>query len=171
MPFTSTPSHHEFIKFTMNVLLGPEDRRFVSWQDQLCRRNQELRRDGIVGFLYEGLFYKPSMSDLPLDTVKKPLHMSLFDEMDVLLRDKAQIEVDRAQIKQSLFALTYPCSQSSQEIRDALPECLVTILPDLRLLNRADPEAWTIRDNARAMRQYERVIPRIEMYVAARMIY
>jgi hypothetical protein len=52
-----------------------------------------------------------------------------------------------------------------------LPECLFRLVPDFAGLSRQAPEAWSIQDNARALRQYQTVQPKIEMYVAARIIY
>lgn len=164
------PSNHELIEAIMETLLGAEYRRFSNWIDQLCKRNQEARGDAGTGFLYEGRYYKPSNVIVQPDVKKNPLHISLHAEMDVLIRDRAAIDIDQHLIKQSLFGLLYPC-KTGQELRDALPDMLLPLIPFIQHHRRTDDEAWSIRDNPRAVRQYARVLPRIEMYVAARMIY
>lgn len=164
------PSNHELIEALMNDLLGPEYRRFSNWIDQLCKRNQEARGDVSTGFLYEGRYYKPSNVHVTPEVKKYPLHVSLQSEMDVLIRDRAVIDIDSSLIKQSFFKLLYPCTDG-QQLRDALPEMVVPLVPYLQQYKRENLEAWTIQDDPRAMKQYNKVLSRIEMYVAARMIY
>jgi hypothetical protein len=153
----------------METLIGPEDRRHVQWIDRLCRHNEKAtgRTDG---FLYEGGHYRPSTLTGPQPVNCIPLHIDLVPEMDQYLADKKTIDLDRHLIKQSLFSLLFPCNDLQGQ-RDALPECLFRLVPEFAGLSRQAPEAWSIEGNARALRQYLAVQPKIEIYVSARLIY
>lgn len=166
----SLDSNHKLIDQIMDVLFSPEDRRFASWIDQLCRRSQELQTKPVTGFLHDGLYYRPSNMIVAVDVEKRLLHDQLYDEMDTYLRDKAEVELDRAQIKQILFKLLQPC-QTQQDYRDALPDCIASVIPVIGHTPRSGPALWTIQNDARALRQYAQIEPRLEMYVAARIMY
>jgi hypothetical protein len=56
-------------------------------------------------------------------------------------------------------------------MRDSLPEYLVPIVPEFEGLSRQQPELWSILENERALRQYREIEPKIEMYVAVRLVY
>jgi hypothetical protein len=164
----SLHSNHKIIGAILDRLFGPERRRFKQWVDRLCQQNQALH--GRVGFLYEGVHYWPSTITYENKAEKKPVDESLVPEMDSYLKDKAIIDLDEHHVRQCLFNLLFPCDDG-QGRRDALPECLVGIVPAFQGMPRNRPEAWSIQENARALRQYQTVLPKIEMYVAARMIY
>jgi hypothetical protein len=166
----SLDSNHKLINVIMDVLLGPEDRRFVNWIDQLCRRNQEFQTKPVTGFLHDGVYYRPSNIAVAADVQKLLLHDELYGEMDIYLRDKAQVDLDRSQIKQILFALLYPC-QTQQDYRDALPDCIASVVPVIGHTPRSGEALWSIKDNTRALRQYAQIEARLEMYVAARIMY
>jgi len=83
----------------------------------------------------------------------------------------AKVDLEKQLIKQSLSHLLIPC-RSEQDIRDALPDCLSALMPrSIQALPRTNEEAWTIRNDERALRQYRKALPRIEFYSAARLIY
>jgi hypothetical protein len=152
-------------------LFEPEKRRIQGWVDKLIRANQEAYDvKEMPGFLYGGVFYRASWlgpGDWP---GKKALHHSLYTEMDALLKDREGVYRDRDFIRQTLVKLLQNCDNSEQ-IRNTLPEGLVAMMPSLSCIRRTDEPACTIRGDARAMRQYEKMLPKIEVYSAARLIY
>jgi hypothetical protein len=90
--------------------------------------------------------------------------------MDLLVADQAIVDDNRAYVQQSLVNLFDPC-ESLQDMRDTLPECLVGCVPRLQQISREKEPAFTIKDNPRAMRQYLKVLPLMESYAAARLIF
>jgi hypothetical protein len=119
--------------------------------------------------MHEGVVYRTKDADkgpIPM----KPLHASLFGEMDTLLAGQATIQMDQSFISQTLFKLLYPC-ESNQDMRDALPECLVSLIDELHPLPRQREPAYTIAGDQRALRQYEKMLPQIELYVAMKMLF
>jgi hypothetical protein len=159
----------------IKVLFASEDRRLTSWIDRMCRRNKEAYRGELPnaaqlqGFIFNGVFYRPSDVTGPISG-RKALHASLWSEMETLEKDKKIVDTERDFVRQTLYALMDPCS-TDQDFRDALPECLIDTLPQLKRLSRTREPAFTIEGNARAIRQYEKMLPKIEVYAAARMIY
>lgn len=58
-------------------------------------------------------------------------------------------------------------------MRDALPECLVAQDQSGRYkgLERTREAAWTLAGDKRALEQYEKILPSIEYYAAAHLIF
>lgn len=155
-------------------LFGSEDRRIQNWVDKLCKENRVRynNRTDFEGFLHEGIFYRPSWFPKGLPDTEA-LHPELYEEMHKLVVSKAEIDEDRAFIKQILFKLLYPCEQY-QDFRDALPECLIAIIPQnvswARLPRIREP-AYTIAGDTRALRQFDKMLPKIELYLATKLLF
>lgn len=166
MPLSNS---HQIIQHITNELFIPEQRRLTRDKDALVVQNQEAMGQPVDGFMWQGKFYK---LDNQINGVGKrlTLHLSLWNQMEEHIRDRATVAMDRKMIEQTLFSLIYPCS-TEQDIRDALPECLVVVAPLPLAQERMRAEAYTIADDARAMRQYEKTIERMEFYSATRLLY
>lgn len=159
----------------IHQLFAAEDRRLDRITSDLNRKNCEALGKIAHGFRHQGMRF------IPLDlkqTVRQnpkqplpPLASSLVPQADELIRDIKQTADDRTQIRQLFVRLLDPCI-STQDIRDALPDCVAPLMPDLDKLPRTNPDpTWTIRHDERALRQYDKLIPKIEMYAVTRMIY
>lgn len=91
-------------------------------------------------------------------------------EASAIQRDYQTLVDDMASIRQLLTLLLEPC-MTTQEMRDALPDCLAVLVPDLKSLSRRFEEAWSIRTDPRAMRAYTKLLPKIQAYAAGRLLY
>jgi hypothetical protein len=163
------PEMHKLIDEVIKILFAADDRRLQAWVDRLCEKNQELRREPVIGFLYGGRYFRPS-NVVGLVKTKRALDPSMYDQIDAYLDDERQVDKDKAFIRQAMFAVLDPC-KDIQDIRDALPECLVDCLPKLKELSRHNQPAFTIQDNPRALRQFNKVLPMMEVYATARMVF
>jgi hypothetical protein len=163
------PEMHKLIDEVIKVLFAADDRRLQAWIDRLCEKNQEARREPCIGFLYGGRYFKPS-NVTGLVKVKRSIDPSLYPQIDQLLADEKLIDKDKAFIRQGMFAVLDPC-RDVQEIRDALPECLVDCLPNLKTLSRHNEPGFTVQDNPRALRQFNKILPMMEVYATARMVF
>lgn len=162
-----------FVKGLADKLFEPELRRLKNQITEMNARNKHLSNLSVDGFLFAGQFYMPSNVSTIISgpgQAKSTLHFSLNGEMEAWLRDRKIIQDDQDLIRQVLFIMLKPC-QSNQAIRDVLPECLVSLIPGLGSYSRMDPEAYTILEDPRAMRQYERLLPRMMLYCATRLLY
>lgn len=161
---------NELVKY----IFEKEEANILKTIANIVRKNKELGQS-CDGFIYQGIFY----SDLDLNIrgkgKKGQLHPSLVPQMDNLLKTVKIIDFDKERIKQSLTlilrGLTY-----SQDIRDALPNCLSDALIDIRNLERTRPEAFTLlmEDNpikARQYKQYKEIRNKIEYYIAMKLLY
>lgn len=173
---STTSATYPIITHIIATIFAPEDRRLAGWIDRMCKANKEAYRPELgpiagqlQGFIFNGVFYRPSDVTGPISG-RKALHMSLWGEMETLEKDKKFVDTDKQFVQQTLYSLLDPC-QTEQDIRDALPECLINTLPTTSRLPRTREPAFTIEGNDRAMRQYLKILPKIEVYAAARMIY
>lgn len=152
------------------LLKVPETRRLEKYIDRIVKLNQEADQTTNQGFLYRGLRYWHSSvpnGNIPM----KALHDSLCHEIEDYLASELAVKNELQLVGQSLRALLQKC-QSTQDVRDALPECLVQILDrKISSLPRERPEAWTLEPGSRAERQYRKILPRIEFFTAARLLY
>jgi hypothetical protein len=153
-------------------LFAAEERRLDSIVSDLNRKNCEIANKRLYGFRHQGLRFVPW--DLTRQAVGQPLPAlanSLAPQAESLIRDTKQITEDRVMIQQMFVRLLDPCV-TLQEIRDAVPDCTAPLLPELDKTPRSNPDPlWSIRHDERAMRQYTKVISKIEMYAVTRMLY
>jgi hypothetical protein len=164
---------HDMINEILAKIFEPEYRRLATWIDRLCRQNREAHGDPeLMGFIYNGKIYKPLECKDPDHVIsRRGLHHTLTSDMDTYLMDLAVLTRDKSFISQGLFSIMDPC-EDLQDVRDTLPECLKDTLDCISGLQRGvRPEAFTVDTNPRAKRQYEKILPRIEMYAVARLIY
>ncbi len=161
---------HQIIDAIIEELFKPDTRRLANWIDQLCNRNQEISRETCNGFIYGGVFYRRSTVEGMIPN-KRSIHSSLGGDMDIYCRDQSLMLNDKAFIRQGLFMVLEPC-QTDQDIRDALPECLIPCCSgNLGYLPRQNEACFTIKDNPRAARQFAKIFPTMEIYAAARLIF
>lgn len=154
----------------LKQLFGNDERRLTAWVDRLCKSQQEALGDPkAYAFIYNGTFYRQSNVVGRIDG-KKQLAPHLTAEMENFLKDKSAVDNDRAYTKQTLVNLLDGCD-TLQDVRDTLPECLVCTLPQLRGLDRKREPACTIQSNPRALRHYVKILPVMEAYAAARLVF
>jgi hypothetical protein len=153
-----------------SVLFAPEKRRLATAIDQLVDQNEEIRhRSTVQGFMFNGETYIHSRA--PMRHKSYPiLAWALNEDMERWLKDRKQVQLDEAQIGQMLFKLLYQANDL-QEIRDTLPECLVSLVPQLRGMQRKFEQEFLIRHNERDLKQFRKILPKIELYAMASLIY
>lgn len=167
---------HEWIKAIIERLFQPEDRRINMMIEELNNRNSAIKGKQLFGFRHLGDVYIPESCRQQVAALRKQqvlpsLAFELMNEASDVLVDVKKVNLDKDQIKQILFKLLYSAT-TLQDIRDALPECLVPLVPEIAKLSRYnDDPTWFIRNDHRALRQYEKILPKIELYAMTRMIY
>lgn len=159
---------YELVNNLTNKLINADFRRIKNDIDRLIEQHQEVTNDARMGFMYNGDYYRHSQSRtierLPM------LAFTLSDAMAVIVKDKKQVELDKQQIGQILGKLLKDC-KNSQQVRDALPDCLVSLVPDLAKLSRSVPVETMIGNDERLLRQYHKILPVIEVYSVGHMMY
>lgn len=164
---------HQYITPILAALFTAEHRRLETAMVRLHQANIRAWNQQGDGFIYMGEAF------IPKGTPKGkrnnlPLHLDLWGEADAHLADRRIIENDGAQIQQLLFKLLEPCGYTgsmAQDVRDAIPECIIDIMhPDTRALSRMR-EPVALLNHPRDWKFYERVLPKLEFYSAARLLY
>lgn len=160
---------YEYISFILTALFSAEERRFAKAFDRLSEENQQLIGHRLDGFMYQGAFYRHSQA-LAGSGERRTLHLNLWPGMQDILRDRDEVERDRALMRQILFKLLEPCTQL-QEIRDAIPECIVDAAPpEIAAMQRQNNGVGWI-NNPRDIKLYNKMLPKMEFYSAARLMY
>jgi hypothetical protein len=162
---------NELIKW----LFAAEERRLDGIVSDLNRKNCEAQNKRLYGFRHQGMRFVPKDvqqgSGMPHHLVLTTLVADLVPKAESLIRDTHQINEDKVLIRQMFVRLLDPCV-SLQEIRDAIPDCTADLLADLAKLSRTNSDPlWSIRHDERAVRQYTKLISKIEMYAVTRMLY
>jgi len=148
-------------------LFQPEIRHFHNQIDGLIEENDRLLGQRSDGFHYRGKNYGRG----GMRVVRTPsLDLQLAPKMSKLLAFQKSVEHDRHMIRQVIFKLLEPC-QSLQQIRDALPESLVSLDPLLASHQREQEPGWPLKDRPRDLRQFEKFVEKIETYSAMRYLY
>ena len=160
----------QYISRLSGALFLAEDRRYAQQIDRLFKDNRQIVPRHGDGFSYGGDIFKPIEVTHRGKLRFTPLDESLVPEMQEILRDRTQVTEERQFVDQILYKLLYDC-QDNQDCRNALPECLHNILPELNQLSRTQPEAYTIRDDERIWAQYQKILPQIQFYSATRLLY
>ena len=163
----------KILDFLVETLTQGESRRLTAELLDLDRQNREITRSGHEGFMFMGdEFVPPNARILRSKGVPAVmLDSSLHARMSAFIADRTTLKNDRHQIKQVLFKLSWQAT-TAQEVRDALPECVVRLSPETFLnLPRYMNEGFLTRTDERATAQYEKVKPKIEYYAAIRLLF
>lgn len=150
-------------------LFNHERNRLLKELNNILVANREFN-PSMNGFYWKGVL----ISDMPESIKHKGnngnLHPSLYERMEAYTRDSSKIRFDADRIKQILALVIRNCTDT-QDLRDALPDCFVEIIPDIAGYQRTRPEAYTIIDNEKYYQSYNNLKTKIEFYVATRLLY
>jgi hypothetical protein len=161
----------QYLKYLCEMLIkqlfAPEYRQFHAQVDRLIDENDVLIGRVTEGFNYLGTNYGRNGRFGFMDSVT--LNSKLAPRMGQLIHFMKQMELEKQLITQIVYKLIGPC-KTSQDIRDALPECLVGMFDnDLKERSRTRDPAWTLTE--RDMRQYRKILPKIETYATMKFLY
>ena len=164
------PDHFSLINQLIQALLAPEKRRLANSVDRLCRLNTEATGQVCYSFLWNGDVYTSSESTkLVVQDGRPSLAFALSSEMEAHLAVAKAMKKDEASIRQILFKLLYPCNDK-QEMMDALPDCLHTLTNFFAGMQRCENQSSILKD-PKLIREYNKILPKIEMHAVARLIY
>lgn len=169
MPKPGT-SYFKIIQQMLGDLFVAEERRLDKAIANLIRQNNEAKAVSAAGFLYQGDFYTAEGFQQAMGASKVTLHDSLTDQIDWHIKDANTIANDKQQIGQMIYKLTQGCT-TLQEIRDTLPNCLAEMIESVKNIPRHSEPGCSLSSDVRGSRQFEKILPKIEMYAACRLLY
>lgn len=126
-----------------------------------------------AGFMHQGEFYqRTNATRQPTAGEKLMLNPDLWPAMDKYLKASSRLIMEVHLVNQAVYRLVRGC-MSHQDVRDALPECLVAQdqTGNYKGLQRTREAAWTLAGDAMALSQYEKILPSIEYYAATHLIF
>lgn len=166
---------HQWVDLIMSNLFAPDNRRLGSIVTRLNIANSEIKKQQFFGFMHMGHRYL----DPRYETQKKALARSMMPTLSFQLqedvrefdRDRMRIEVDKSKIQQALAPLLINCNDL-QDIRNSLPECLVSFVPQVSHLPRTRNDNLVhIRSDKFAVKAYEKALPLMEAYSVANLLF
>lgn len=155
----------------VKVLFEGDARRLSKVLEEIIDSNERAYKlRTTAGFIFNGDFYHRAGYAVPRHGERHPLHESLWDTMMEYLQDVGQIVRDMTMINQMVHRLLADCV-TAQDVRDALPESLAQLSNTLSALPRTRQVAWTLENDNRALRQFEKIRPLMDVYATTRLIF
>jgi hypothetical protein len=159
----------ELINGLLEDLFSHETKSLSDLLQKIVIENQSLGGTMNV-FLFESLHY----SHLPPHLVKdvrgvRELHRDLHPKMQRYLLRLSKITRDKRFVTNAFSPLTQKC-HSLQDMRDALPEVLISRVPTFSNLDRMRDEGWVIEDNPLLFKQFQEAVDIVLTYQANRLI-
>ena len=161
----------QHVQYALDCLFLAESTRIDKAITDLCQKNANLTGNHCFGFMYQARRFIPAVN---MDSLKKQkqlptLHIKLADDVIAFHSDLMRLERDKNQIKQIFFLLLKDCT-SEQDVRNCLPECVVNLtqyknMYPRRLYDGAQRLAPSVRQD------YEKILPKIEMYSVSYLLY
>lgn len=152
-------------------LFKSESERISKMTLELHEKNETLLGIFLPGFKMSGKIYQvrsrsklgnQALSDFP------SLHFTLREEGNNLLQQMDKLNIHKSLIRQMLLRISMKCNDA-QDFRDAITESIVRMF-NLSHLPRSRSEAWLFADNARDMKQYNRIADLIAFYTAMQLM-
>lgn len=172
----------KWVDVAIATLFNPESKRLDAILDKIVQRQVELSGEQSYGITYLGsrhilARYEQSIRNIrsrDIKTINKLVpapRRELNEAVGQYIADYNVILLDRKQISQILWKLTFQAN-NLQEIRDAFPDCISQLIPLFAAMPRfrAEP-TYLIESDWRGVREYLKILPRIEFYAMTRLIY
>lgn len=166
-------NHAQVIHKIITTLFEAESRRLIRTIDGIIEASREFLGKHHDSVMIAGKVYSHSNSRyLRMHGITIPaLPHSLSELSHQFLKDEKEVELDKQIIRQVLHQLLIPCC-NEQEVRDQLPDSLVSIIPWLKSIPRKlQNPGYLIRSDQRQYNQFLQIMPKIDFYVASRLIY
>lgn len=170
--YLSRYSHHPASQMRdplMELFMRDETARLRELTAKLCMDNAALGGTPNA-FRYNSRIYHA----IPL----RDIHRTSVKQIDTTLEDRAAhlehvteiFERDTKRLTQGITVVLSRCT-TSQDVRDALPEELVQISPELSTLPRTRPEGYVLEEHPMLRKQFEATMELALYYTANRLIF
>lgn len=165
----------QWVDVLVKRLFDADIRRLNKHITELNQANRSAFKDfSLCGFILNAVTYmdltevdKLRQGGMQIGGIKsryRPLHESLEKEAQYFSEVLDSINEDRNEIKQVVILLLGQAC-TVQELRDAIPECLMNLMPELAMFPRKIQNCdYLIRTDKYAMKAYEKTLPKLEAY-------
>jgi hypothetical protein len=161
---------NDWARIIVDNLQRPDVDRVNETLNGLIEENFKLGNP-MEGFLFRGKFWTTLPKKEQNKAPKRMLHPDLHESAIAVINEFRAIEREAQILLQGLRTLFADC-QSSQDIRDALPDSVVLAIPEFfEGLSRTRPEGWPYLNKPLQMEQYKYLTEKLSFYVVNRMLY
>lgn len=157
-----------WVNRTILELFRAETTRLDGLMSQLCDAQTVASGVTCYGFLYQGQRFVCERHKDMRQPILPSLAHTLFHQLAAFMADWNSVENDKANIKQ-LLGWMLRHKQTEQEIRNSLPECVVSLV-GLDHYLRTEPISFE-NMTPQFKNQYEKWLPKIEMYSVTCLLY
>ncbi len=157
-----------YVGLLSTLLFEKDQRRLTESLQSLIEQNYALGNPR-EGFLLSGAFHSLLTPRQLFAAPKKILHTKLIHEGREYIEDVKRCAAERSRLEQGLSLLLQPC-YSDQDIRDALPDTVVFLCPELSRYPRTREEGWTFENRPLQLHQHQEIKTLLEFYVANRIL-
>lgn len=156
------------LSLVVNQITEADTKQFQKEIDSLVTKNKELLGpDTADGFIYGDRWFTGSGVR---GRANQSLHPSLVSTASRVMDHLKTVTDDQRIMTQVLGKLVESC-HTMEDMRNELPEVVISLDPSMWMgLSRTREPAQSIRHDARAVRQYEKVLGKIHSYCAMRFL-
>lgn len=158
---------YRFIETIMKILMLPDVTHIAKIIDSLVDRNNQLCGVANNGFTLGKTYFQKGGKITEMLVWEPDCHPTLMKEASQVRYHWIKMEDDRKYLTFVLRELLASCA-SEQEVRDALPDCLVQFIPSLNCLPRNREAGYTL--NADAPVTLQSAMDRFHTYAAMHMM-
>ncbi len=159
----------EWVKYIVDSLTARDTERDYKRLMSLIQENSQ-QGGHQKGFIYGGDFYYDQDSTILERSEMKSLKLALKTEFVQFLQDRRAFYKEKQKLTQGISNLLVGC-KNEQDIRDALPEIMITSLDHDFPARRQKEEAWTLRNKPLQFNEYEQTRGLIDFFITSRMLY
>ena len=152
-----------------HLLFEKEEQSLLRREMELVDKNASLGGSP-DGFRHMGRIYSHLMGRARAMGQYKPIVLPLVNEISALGTERKILEADQERITQALV-LVLRGTSTWQDIRDALPNSLKDLIPEIKDRDRTRPVAYTLEQNSRSYNQFMKLSDKIDYYVAMRLLH
>ena len=138
---------YRFIESLLSILLLPDVTHLNKIIDALVERNNQLYGVDNNGFTLGKTYFQKGGKLTEMLVWEPSCHPSLMKDASKARYHWNKMDEDRKYFTVVLRELLASCA-SEQEVRDALPDCLVQFIPSLNCLPRTREAGYTLDSNA-----------------------
>lgn len=164
----------KFTDLIVNDLMKPEADRLQLIINEIITANAMMAGKTAIGFTHQGIIYRHSTfkSGLVPQEARPTLSQELIPKFDQYAKDERIFKEDALLIKQVLSRVLFQ-AQGDQEMRDLLPDCMIRFAPKLQEVPRYMNRGAAAKNFClpRTAEQYEKILPKIEMYAAFHLLF
>lgn len=159
----------EYISNIVLILFYKDTIRLEAQLNALIEENHALGEPR-HGFLFEGKFWTNLPKNQRKLAEKRLLHSSLHGSAQQYFKELHQVEAEKHRLTQGLHLLLRDC-HTMQDVRDALPDLALIIVPEFARFKRQREEAWPLQSKPMHFQTHKMISDIFGFYATNQILY